>query len=88
MIKKKLFALKFASMEDIGKEGVQYALKLFGKRAVLAVSESGEIMIKLEFPGKSERYAMTALKAFCETALSVGVNGVAGDNSPSSITKK
>lgn len=88
VIKKKLFALKFASMEDIGKEGVQYALKLFGKRAVLAVSEGGEIMIKLEFPGKSERYAMTALKAFCETALSVGVNGVAGDNSPSSITKK
>ncbi len=71
IINKKLFALKFVSMERIGEEGVQYALKRFGKRAVLTVSEDGNVMVKLEFQGKSERYGLTALKAFCETAYAV-----------------
>lgn len=69
-IKKKLFAMKFASMDRLGHEGIQYALKLFGKKTMLAVSEDGSVMIKFDFPSKSVHYVLTAMKAFCETAWS------------------
>jgi len=67
IIKKGNAALAFDSPKELVREGIQYALKLFGK--TVQITATGEaVMAKFIFKGKSERYLLTALKAFCETA--------------------
>ncbi|MEG1922910.1 MAG: transcription-repair coupling factor [Clostridia bacterium] len=68
IIKQNNTRIIFASPEDIKTDGIRYALKLFDKLARLS-TVGDKLAVAFNLKSKSTRYCLTAIRAFCESAI-------------------